>query len=172
MKNYPIKDENGKEHWISRSMSVVMFVFCRNEDGKWCVLASERGNGTPDPEFVGSWNCQCGYLDYDETTKEAAQRETKEETGIFVPLERIKFLSFNDDPNDDKRQNVTFRYYAVLYGHKTSDFKFSKKEMEINEVGKIDWIPLDDLKSRRWAFGHDKLIKYAAFNAGVYYNFS
>lgn len=167
MHNYPIKDSNGKEHWISRSMSVVMFVFCKNICGEWCVLASQRGEGTPDPEFVNAWNCQCGYLDYDETTKEAAQRETFEETGIKVPLNLIKFWAYNDNPNDDKRQNITFRFYAVYHHAITDDFKFSRSNMEKNEVGAIAWINLKNIDKMRWAFNHGKLIKGAAVKAGI-----
>lgn len=167
MNNFSIKDDKGKEHWISRSVSVVMFVFCKNLRGEWCVLASQRGEGTPDPELINAWNCQCGYLDYNETTKEAAQRETLEETGIKVPSHLIKFWTFNDNPNDDKRQNITFRYYAVYQHAIIDDFKFSRQNMDKNEVGAIAWINLKNIDKMRWAFNHDKLIKGAAVKAGI-----
>ena len=59
--------------WFSRSMATAIFVFCKDADGDWCVLASERGEEAAD--FRGMWNCPCGYLDFDETTKECAVRE-------------------------------------------------------------------------------------------------
>ena len=78
MNNFPvIKD--GKEYWVARNVAVVCFVFAPI-NGEWCVLANQRGKGTPD--FQGLWNAPCGYLDYNETTKEAAKREVYEETGI------------------------------------------------------------------------------------------
>lgn len=91
MKNYPIKIETG-EHagetvWVHRSIAVAGFVFCKI-DGEWCVLANQRGEGAPD--FKGYWNCPCGYLDFDETTKEACIREIYEETGVKVDPKNIK----------------------------------------------------------------------------------
>ncbi len=53
------RPSKGQEHWISRSVSVVMFVFCKDL----------RGEGTPDQNLNYAWNCQCGYLDYNETTQ-------------------------------------------------------------------------------------------------------
>lgn len=46
MKNFPIKDVSGKEWWISRSIAVVGCIFTLL-NGKWCVLANKRGEGTP-----------------------------------------------------------------------------------------------------------------------------
>ena len=83
-----IKD--GKEYWVARNVAVVCFVFAPI-NGEWCVLANQRGKGTPD--FQGLWNAPCGYLDYNETTKEAAKREVYEETGI--QLKHAKFWSFH-----------------------------------------------------------------------------
>ena len=79
MKNFPLLDENGKEWWISRSIAVTGCVFTFL-NGKWCVLANKRGEGTPD--FQGMWNMPCGYLDFNETTAEAVIREVYEETGV------------------------------------------------------------------------------------------
>ena len=45
MKNFPLLDENGKEWWISRSIAVTGCVFTFL-NGKWCVLANKRGEGT------------------------------------------------------------------------------------------------------------------------------
>lgn len=81
MKNFPLLDENGKEWWISRSIAVTGCIFTFL-NGKWCVLANKRGEGTPD--FQGMWNMPCGYLDFDETTAQAVIREVYEETGIKV----------------------------------------------------------------------------------------
>ena len=76
--------------WFSRSMATALFAFCKDEDGDWCVLASERGLEAAD--FRGMWNCPCGYLDYDETTKECAVRECFEETGVQIPIDRLVFI--------------------------------------------------------------------------------
>ena len=73
MKNQPCYDKNGKFlGWFSRSNAVVCVTFAKDLDGIVYVLASDRGEGTPDPEFVGAWNLVCGYLDFNETLEEAA----------------------------------------------------------------------------------------------------
>ena len=141
--------------WYSRSVSCVMFVFCKDSYGEWCVLGSERGPGVPD--YSTYWNVPCGYLDYNETTKECAVRECFEETGVYLENKYISFIGFNDSPGDNK-QNVSFRYVALIDDKKTDDFKFSKVLNEKDEVGEIKWIRINDIYNHNWAFGHDKLI--------------
>lgn len=168
MRNYPVIEkiapmlkgieEATKNIWVSRSIAVVAFVFCRDKDGVMHILVSKRGEGTPDLEYWHTWNCQCGYLDYDETTREAASRETYEETGIRIPPAQFGFWSFNDDPADSKRQNVTFRYYTIIHNKTIEDFEFSRAHMEKDEVEEIRWMRLDEIDEHKWAFGHDKLI--------------
>jgi radical SAM protein (TIGR01212 family) len=63
--------------WFSRSIAAAIFIYCKDQDGDWCVLGSERGEEAAD--YRGFWNCTCGYLDFNETTKEAALRELYEE---------------------------------------------------------------------------------------------
>ena len=94
-----------------RSVAVTLVTFFIDKDKKVYVLASKRGKGTPDPEFVGSWNVCCGYLDFNETCRQAAVRETFEETGIKIDQDKLHFLTVNDDPTDDKRQNIRIIYF-------------------------------------------------------------
>lgn len=159
--NCPCYDNEGNFiGWFSRSVAVTLVTFLIDKNNKVYVLASKRGKGTPDPEFVGSWNVCCGYLDFNETCKDAAIRETYEETGIKIDKDKIHFLSINDSPIDDKRQNVRILYYTILKGNK-SDFesKFSFKNNEKNEVDEIRFINLLDVDSFKWAFKHDEIIK-------------
>jgi 8-oxo-dGTP pyrophosphatase MutT (NUDIX family) len=142
--------------WYSRSVAASLFVFCKNKNGSWCVLASERGEEAAD--FKGYWNCPCGYLDFYETTAVCARRECFEETGVEINLDYIKFIGFEDDPITANRQNVTFRYYAMIEDKTTDEFKFSKANNEGKEVGKIQWIPVEDINNYQWAFGHEKRI--------------
>lgn len=145
-----IKD--GKEYWVARNVAVVCFVFAPI-NGEWCVLANQRGKGTPN--YQGLWNCPCGYLDYNETTKQAAIRETYEETG--VQLNHAKFWSFNDDPEKDDLQNVTFRYYSIITNPQPSTVSVSTEGRggEADEVGAISWIPINKIGDFEWAFEHD-----------------
>jgi len=153
--------------WYSRSIAASVFVFCKDENNNWCVLASERGEEAAD--FQGCWNCPCGYLDFDETVKECAARECLEETGISVPIELLSFVGYEDDPVKSNRQNVTFRFAVNLEGHITTDFNFSKEKNEGKEVGEIRWIKIQDICSYKWAFGHEKRIN-EIFNSYVRYS--
>ena len=67
MKNYCITDATGREHWVSRSIAAVAAIVAKDKSGDEYILAVQRGNGTPDPEYVGKYCMPCGYLDYDET---------------------------------------------------------------------------------------------------------
>ena len=153
-RNFPI-NYKGKEFWQSRSSSTVLITFCYDENGQLCLLANRRGSGTPD--FQGCWNACCGYLDYNETTQECAQRETYEETGVNVPLNKIKLFSVNSSPSEN-RQNIAFVYYAILDGT-TSDYGFSTEASEENEVSNIKWIPINEIDKYQWAFNHDNIAK-------------
>lgn len=166
IKNQPCYDKYGRFiGWFSRSMASAIFVFCKDGNGDWCVLASERGIEAAD--YQGYWNCVCGYLDYNETTKEAAKRELKEECGVDIPIESIKFIGYEDNPITSNRQNVTFRFTARIDDKITSDFTFSKDGNEGKEVGDIKWVPLNDISHYQWAFGHDKIISRLVYGEEI-----
>ena len=154
MKNFPIEHE-GKIYWISRAVAVVGFIFSLNKDNKLVVLANKRGKGTPD--FQGYWNCPCGYLDFDETTREACAREIYEETNLIVNPKLLDLFGINDDPKDEEnKQNVTFRYFnfAPLYHNQ----KIYAKGAEPYEVEDVAWIPIEELDNYNFAFGQEKII--------------
>jgi len=162
MQNFPVNyidKETGREKtaWISRSVAVSGFIFCKDQNGKWYVLANQRGQGTPD--FQGYWNCICGYLDYDENVNQALKREIWEETGLDVRGTNLIPYFVNSNPKEN-RQNVTVRFYSILKEDITKWMNFSREHMENNEVANIRWICIDDINNYNWAFNHDKLIKY------------
>ena len=157
LENQPCYDRYGRFlGWFSRSIATAIFVFCKDADGDWCVLASERGEEAAD--FRGMWNCPCGYLDFDETTKECAVRECFEETGVKIPIESLISIGYEDDPVKANRQNVTFRFAAKIEDRITSDFEFSKEHNEGKEVGKIAWVKVKDIDNYEWAFSHKNRI--------------
>lgn len=145
----------GKLFWYSRSIAVTLFTFCKNQNGELCILANLRGKGTPD--FQGYFNAPCGYLDYHETGEMGAQREVMEETGVDVPIEKIKLIETDTSPNLNK-QNVSLRYCAILDGT-IEDYPLSKSNMEKDEVDEILWIPISNVDEYLWAFNHDEDIK-------------
>lgn len=155
--NQPCYDKYGRFlGWFSRSVASAIFVFCKNKDGDWCVLGSERGEEAAD--YRGFWNCCCGYLDMNETTKYCALRELYEETGVLIDEDDVEFIGYEDSPEANK-QNITFRFASFIKDGITDDYTFSKKNNEGKEVGEIKWINLKDVNNYIWAFNHDKRIK-------------
>lgn len=146
--NFQITSTEGETYWISRSVCVVVFVYAKHK-GEWYILANKRGKGTPN--FNGYWNCPCGYLDWDETVIQAAQREVYEETGVIV--ENLRFINYNDKL--DEKQNVTFRFK----GFTEYEENLSSKGGEENEVEEVKFIKIKDLNKYKWAFNHKYLIK-------------
>ena len=167
MKNHPlINPETGKEEWISRAMAVLAIVLGKDKDENTYVLAQKRGEGTPDPEFIGCWCLPCGYLDYNESLHQAIAREVLEETGVNVHPDNFELFYINDNPFSDKRQNVTFRFRTKLEGY-IDDWELSDKNSEINEVSDIKWININEINNFDWAFNHDKIICENCTNYGI-----
>ena len=155
--NQPCYDKYGRFlGWFSRSMAVALFTFCKNKEGEWCVLASERGEEAAD--FQGYWNSVCGYLDYNETTKEAAARECYEECGVKIDPSTLQYVGYEDSVSAN-HQNVTFRFCKFFEDKTTDDFVFSKEHNEGKEVGKIKWLKIDEIGNYKWAFGHERRIR-------------
>lgn len=167
MKNFKITSkENGKEYWISRSMAIVGIVYSISPvTGEVLFLVSKRGKGSPDE--IGKWQLTCGYLDFDETKKEAVKRELYEELGLKVDLSDIHFFYEVDDPKRDKRQNVTTRYLVELsYENLKNQIqsgevnnKTFERGGEKDEIDEIKLISVKDIKNFNWAFNHDEVLK-------------
>lgn len=154
MKNYPIiNPETGKEVWISRSVAVAVTVYTSIGD-KYYVLANKRGPGLPN--HIGQWNVVSGYLDYDETLKQAAVREVYEETGLTIDENKLVFYKVEDDPSREN-QVILFRYYTFYNG--PTDV-LTNKNCEPGEVDEVKWIPLDDLDKYEWtSVKHKEMIR-------------
>lgn len=159
MQNHPlVNPETGEVEWIARNIAALVMVLGYNKQGILHVLANVRGPKTPDPEFRGCWCMPCGYLDYNETIREAATREVFEETGVILNPNNLILFYINDNPKEDKRQNVTFRYRCTIK-EAIENIKLTSKNSEEEEVDNIKWIPVDDVDNYKWAFNHDKIIK-------------
>lgn len=144
-------EDGTKGPWFSRSAAVATAVLL-DDNGKWYVLANQRGSGTPD--YQGYWNLPCGYLDYNENAETAAIREVYEETGIR--LSSVTSFGYSTDPREN-RQNVVFFFVSILKGS-VDNYPFSRDNMEEGEVEGIQWVPLDKCDGFQWAFDHDELI--------------
>jgi 8-oxo-dGTP pyrophosphatase MutT (NUDIX family) len=163
MYNFPI-EIGGNVYWRSRSVAVVGFIFCKDEDGYWNVLVQKRGPGAPN--YRGRWCVCCGYLDFDEDGQQAIARETHEECGVDLSPEQFTFDSVFFET--ELEQNVCLRYTCLLNGSRcTTDFKLSSAYNEKNETEDIRWIRLGDVNKYDFAFGHTELIPYMAKKLGI-----
>jgi ADP-ribose pyrophosphatase YjhB (NUDIX family) len=165
-KNFKITaKENGNEYWISRAVAVVGVVIGVKNGNISSFLVSQRGPGCPD--FIGSWACTCGYLDWDETAEEGVVRELYEELGINVPISKVNLWKVITDPKRDSRQNVILRFVIPIEQDKLDEMvEISKKAIinsesrggESDEVSDIKLISVTDIPNYTWAFNHDDVI--------------
>lgn len=167
MKNFSVKVD-GKEYWISRSVATCTFVFKEINNNVY-ALVERRGNGAADNK--GKLCTSCGYLDFDETLKECAVRELKEECGFIASKDKLKFMGITSSPSENN-QNVTIHY--VYNAESNEDFDIKKAiGGEKDEVSEVKWLKIGhlikntlyvniyDILNEKWAFDHDKLlIKY------------
>lgn len=92
-----------------------------------------------------------GFVNRDETLKEAAIREAREETGYDIEIEAL--FRIIDDPKrpQEDRQNIMFLYIA----HPIK--KIGEKDRESSE---IKWFGLNNLPPKKdFAFDHFKQIQ-------------
>ncbi len=177
-KNRPnecVKTVDGREVWLSRSVAVTVCVLLECQ-GQPYILVNQRGPGMPD--YPGYWNLPCGYLDYDETTAEAAVREVWEECGVnTLTLLPQATVAFFDQPWDvsstpgDNRQNVTIHH--GLHARVGELPAVSIEHCEPNETAEVRWLPLAEVGSLTYAFHHReriaKFLDHLAQTAGIRY---
>lgn len=95
----------------------------------------------------GKWALVGGYLERDETVREAAEREIFEETGWRVKdVTLLRVKDSPDRPKETGRQNVAFVFFC------TADRKEGEMDWESDEM---KWFDLDALPSQKeMAFDH------------------
>ncbi|MDD7454629.1 MAG: NUDIX domain-containing protein [Bacteroidales bacterium] len=115
------------------------------EDRKLKVLLVRRG-GEP---YKGFWAFPGGFLQLNETAKDGALRELREETGLEAAA--IGELGVFSDPDRDPRERViTIAYYALV------------KPSEViggDDADEAVWFPVDNLPEL--AFDHNKIFEAA-----------
>ena len=150
--NKIIKDDNGKIHWVSRSLVTIAFVTWRGK-----ILIVKRGESVTE---TGKWCLPCGYIDYDETIEESIGREICEETGIdvrnFIDLNSLKPVRIFSDPIG-KKQNIHMDFIINL---KDSDEpKIDMSVIDPLETTDVKWISFEEVVSYKFAFKHEEKIK-------------
>ncbi|MBE6513158.1 MAG: NUDIX hydrolase [Methanobrevibacter olleyae] len=122
------------------SLTVDIFIF--NENHEFILI--KRKN---DP-FKDSWALPGGFVDYGESTEDAAIREAKEETSIDVELERL-FNVYSEPDRDPRRHTVSIVYLAH------GNFDDARADDDAKDIGVYSF---NDLKEMKLAFDHDKIL--------------
>jgi ADP-ribose pyrophosphatase YjhB (NUDIX family) len=90
------------------------------------------------------WMLPGGRVERSETPHAAAVRETREETGIEVRLERLLLVDAH------RRQNVSFIYAATAVGGTLAP--------QFAEIAETGWVSRDEIASTSWRL--DRLLSY------------
>lgn len=127
------------------TVDVVVFSI---RDQKLNILLIKR-LGKP---YEGTWALPGGFIQLEETLREAALRELKEESGIEnIYIEQL--YTYGDPDRDPRGRIITVAYLALLPANQVVDLKAG---YDASEAG---WFPLIDLPTL--AFDHAKIISYA-----------
>ncbi len=98
--------------------------------------------------FKNFWALPGGFVEYGERVEEAALRETKEETGMDIKINKLIGV-FSDPKRDPRGHTVSIAFLAEPHGtpRSGSDAKDIKR-FKMSQLPKL-------------AFDHDKIIKEA-----------
>lgn len=143
--NFPIK-RNGQEYWVSRSVTVSLYVFGYDMNGNMYILASKRGPGARGGN--GCWCVVGGFLDYGYTLEETCVKECKEECGIDVNENDLIPVGVNSY-RGNKRGDVAAKFYTILKDS-IENHKPSIANCEPGEATDARWIPINEIQKYRW----------------------
>ncbi|HFC93031.1 MAG TPA: NUDIX hydrolase [Leucothrix mucor] len=158
---------DGRIIWLSRACAVVITVWCIVENTPYLLLG-KRGCGCPDE--VGKWNLPCGYLDWDETLSEAAEREVFEETGVDIRSvqqgrgdtiinNHMNYpwkISSSINGRKNTKQNISHHFALVYKADELAEL--STAHCEPDEVSDLKWITQDEINDFDYAFNHLEVI--------------
>ncbi|WP_066973201.1 NUDIX domain-containing protein [Methanobrevibacter filiformis] len=99
--------------------------------------------------FKDYWGIPGGFVDYGESTEEAAIREAKEETNININLESLQGVYSKHD-RDPRGHTITIFYNA------TGDFNEMKADSDAKDINIFSY---NDLEKISLAFDHNKILK-------------
>lgn len=154
-----------QDFWISRAVAVVGIIIAFH-NGEYYVLVIKRSNNMLDEK--NKYCAPCGYLDWQESCYEGVTREIYEETSLYLP-DIENYLVFdndkqpyfiNDNPNKDKRQNVSF-IYVMYYEFEDGKLPIQIEKFKNNETSEVKWMKLLDFYNNNnldWAFNHNERI--------------
>lgn len=174
--NERVETRDGRQIWVSRACAVIAEVCMYNPaDRQWYVLLAKRGSETPDCR--GMWGLPCGYLDWDETLRDAVVREVWEECGLYLPElpQQPGFAGSSSgffrtgedsadtpwriyDTPDNSRQNLGFHYAIPFVWNGDAFPQLSNANVGPGETEALDWVGVQRAMSMQLAFNHQHAI--------------
>jgi len=132
--------------------SVAVYIFCKDNKGITYVLGGKR-RGSNNGGLYNVPTGQVGDKIFDETVEDAAVREVREESGLFIDKSLLNDIG---DEEYSSRYGICLgKNYMVVLNGTIDNNKPSKGDGE-NEP--FQWIPIEAVGCIGWAFGQDKNI--------------
>jgi 8-oxo-dGTP diphosphatase len=122
--------------------SITVDIFISNEKKEF-ILIKRKNN-----PFKNYWALPGGFVEYGETTGNAAIREAKEETNIDVDLKK-QFKVYSNPLRDPRGHTITVVYLA------NGNMDMKKADDDAKDINIFSW---DDLKNISLAFDHEKIL--------------
>ena len=123
-------------------VTVDIIVFLNNN-----ILLIQRKN----EPFKGFYALPGGFVEMNETLKEAASRELFEETGL-KGIELTQLSAFDEVDRDPRDRNISI----VFYGFTTNE---NSSILGGDDAENAQWISIDNLP--KLAFDHNEIIEYS-----------
>lgn len=128
-------------------VTVDAIVFLKDTTNNYKVLLIERKN---DP-FKGQYALPGGFVDMNETLKDAATRELYEETGL-KGVELHQLFAFDSIDRDPRGRNLCVAFYGFTLPNNSS-------VTASDDAEKAQWFDINNLPEL--AFDHKKIIHLA-----------
>ena len=139
--NYTGKSEERKIVHNKGLWHIHVGVWIMNEKGE--LLFQQRSQEKK--VNAGKWTRTGGHVDSGETPLQAIQRETNEEIGVKIPIDKFKLLSINKEEvylTDYKITNRQFIYsYFAPIDYKIEDYTIQKEE-----VSDLKYITIEEME--------------------------
>ncbi|MDI9436794.1 MAG: NUDIX hydrolase [Euryarchaeota archaeon] len=125
--------------------SLTVDIVIVHDDGT--VMLIKRKNNP----FKGLWALPGGFVEYGETVEQAAVREAREETGIFVDIKKLVGVYSSPD-RDPRGHTVTICVLAKPTGGTVTPS---------TDAADASYFSLYEINSLKLAFDHKKILKDA-----------
>ena len=93
----------------------------------------------------GKWTRTGGHVDSGETPLNAVQRETYEEIGVKIPLDKFELLNVNKEEVYIPDYQITNRHFVYSY-FAVVDYKIEDYIMQEEEVSDLKYITIEEME--------------------------